>query len=177
MGRQTKSETETERVVEGLKQEIEKDILKQRSKLVLWQTRYCKPILTHDELLPIMENLGFIDNRREKITAFDGREIPWTEFRYHSASANSRAEPLRSKSRLIRIDNNDNDKPPPNPRLPRYFIDGLHLYTYIAFLDAINSYFGSLHGIGTFHIQWVLPRLIFVLNIFQLIGEIWFLPR
>ncbi|KAF8013260.1 hypothetical protein BT93_I1189 [Corymbia citriodora subsp. variegata] len=115
-------------------------------KLALWHTRTFKPIMTHDELEPIMATLGFVGLPP---SASAGGAVAWKEYAY-SASASGRrgggggggggggAAPPRPRAR---------------PRLPYPRIDGLHSYTYQAFVDGVNSYLEMCDISVLFHIR------------------------
>ncbi|XP_023554620.1 uncharacterized protein LOC111811813 [Cucurbita pepo subsp. pepo] len=102
-------------------------------KLALWLTKTFKPIMTHDELEPIMVTLGFIALE----PAVNGAGISWKSYKYSAADC-------RTKSV---------SPPPPIPRLPYPRIDGLHIYTYRAFLDAVNFYLEKFDISDLFHIR------------------------
>uniref|UniRef100_A0A803NIM0 Uncharacterized protein n=1 Tax=Cannabis sativa TaxID=3483 RepID=A0A803NIM0_CANSA len=92
-------------------------------KLALWHTRTFKPIMTHDELEPIMATLGFVG--LPPSTAAVGSGNIWKEY-------------VCSAGRWVA--NNNSAEPPPRPKLPYPKIDGLHIYTYRAFTEAVNFY-------------------------------------
>ncbi|XP_002868838.2 uncharacterized protein LOC9304910 [Arabidopsis lyrata subsp. lyrata] len=75
-------------------------------KLALWHTRTFKPVMTHEELEPIMSTMGFI----AQATGGGG----FKEYVF-----------LSSPTTTTR------------PRLPYPHIDGLHISTYQAFIDAL----------------------------------------
>ncbi|KAK9287182.1 hypothetical protein L1049_015593 [Liquidambar formosana] len=99
-------------------------------KLALWYTRQFKPIMTHEELDPIMATLGFVSSSPPKGGG-------WKEYVYSAGGwrRESTAEPL------------------PRPRLPYPRIDGLHIYTYRAFIDAVNFYLEMSDISDLFHIR------------------------
>lgn len=109
-------------------------------KLAMWYTRTFKPIMTHDELEPIMATLGFVGLPPTTTAAHGG---PWKEYvfsagqwRANSSSGSSVAEAQ------------------PRPRLPYPRIDGLHIYTYRAFIDAVNFYLEMCDFSDLFHIRY-----------------------
>ncbi|XP_038887596.1 uncharacterized protein LOC120077705 [Benincasa hispida] len=102
-------------------------------KLAVWFTKTFKPIMTHDELEPIMATLGFIALE----PAVNGAGISWKSYKYSAADC-------RTKSV---------SPSPPTPRLPYPRIDGLHIYTYRAFLDAVNFYLEKFDISDLFHIR------------------------
>ncbi|KAL6346715.1 hypothetical protein AAG906_002831 [Vitis piasezkii] len=90
-------------------------------KLALWFTRTFKPIITHDELVPIMDTLGFVALPHAGSPA-------WKEYVYVAGGCRYLL-PAETPLPL-----------PPRPRLPYPRIDGLHICTYRAFIDAVNFY-------------------------------------
>lgn len=105
-------------------------------KLALWYTRTFKPFVTHDELEPVMASLGFLP-LPSSIDAVRGGL--WKEYAF---SAEGRRRPSTTEQ-----------EPPPRPRLPYPRIDGLHIYTYTAFLDAVNFYLQMNDISNLFHIR------------------------
>ncbi|GAV81818.1 hypothetical protein CFOL_v3_25271 [Cephalotus follicularis] len=103
-------------------------------KLAIWYTKTFTPIMTHDELDPIMATLGFTG--LQPVTEKGGGK-PWKEYVYPAAAA----------SKL------DTSQALPRLRLPYPLIDGLHLYTYRAFLDALNFYLHTWDISHLFHIR------------------------
>lgn len=131
-------------------------------KLALWYTRYFKPIITHDELEPIMATLGFVGLPPTSTTA---TSIAWKEYIYT-------AESFWCKS----VSESD---PPPKPRLPYPRIDGLHIYTYRAFVDALCFYLDMSDISDIFHIRCALALCFVFLFLFFVswitnFYEIWF---
>ncbi|KAK2665755.1 hypothetical protein Ddye_004329 [Dipteronia dyeriana] len=100
-------------------------------KLALWHTRTFKPIMTHDELDSIMVTKGFLALRP---SAAAGNTFK--EYVYYAHNAKSPPPPSHPRIRL------------PYPR-----IDGLHIYTYRAFLDALNFYLDMNDISDLFHIR------------------------
>ncbi|KAF4373960.1 hypothetical protein CsatB_005115 [Cannabis sativa] len=105
-------------------------------KLALWHTRTFKPIMTHDELEPIMATLGFVG--LPPSTAAVGSGNIWKEY-------------VCSAGRWVA--NNNSAEPPPRPKLPYPKIDGLHIYTYRAFTEAVNFYLEMGNFSDLFHIR------------------------
>lgn len=132
-------------------------------KLGLWYTRTFKPFMTHEELEPIMASLGFvplpsyIDSSLNGAGA--GAGAVWRDYAYsacYSARGGGGGEWRRSIT-----DFPEQQRPPPRPRLPYPRIDGLHIYTYAAFLDALNFYLRMTDISDLFHIRY-LPFFCFV---------------
>lgn len=107
-------------------------------KLALWHTRTFKPILTHEELESILATKGFVVAAASASpSSSSGGFIKWVEYVYAAAAATTKSE----------------DVAPPKARLPESRIDGLHIYTYRAFIDAVNFYL-EMDDISTlFHIR------------------------
>ena len=114
-------------------------------KLALWFTRTFKPIVTHDELVPIMDTLGF--------EALPHAGSPaWKEYVYVA----------RGCRYLLPADT----QPPPRPRLPYPRIDGLHICTYRAFIDSVNFYLEMSNISDLFHIRYA-PFSLSLSSLFQ----------
>lgn len=92
-------------------------------KLALWHTKTFRPLLSHEELEPIMASLGFVG-----LPPKDN----WREYRF---------EGKVSTVNLVRL---------PYPR-----IDGLHVFTYRAFCDAVALHLGSGDIADHFHVRSV----------------------
>uniref|UniRef100_F6I0Q1 Uncharacterized protein n=2 Tax=Vitis vinifera TaxID=29760 RepID=F6I0Q1_VITVI len=103
-------------------------------KLALWFTRTFKPIITHDELVPIMDTLGFVALPHAGSPA-------WKEYVYVAGGCRYLL-PAETPLPL-----------PPRPRLPYPRIDGLHICTYRAFIDAVNFYLEMSNTSDLFHIR------------------------
>ncbi|KAJ4963376.1 hypothetical protein NE237_023315 [Protea cynaroides] len=102
-------------------------------KLALWNTRMFKPIMTHDELEPIMATLGFIG-----LTVSSTGGAAWKEYVYSAAGGCRDWSPTDTL---------------PRPRLPYPRIDGLHTCTYRAFVDAVSFYLGKREISDLFHVR------------------------
>ncbi|KAF5727100.1 hypothetical protein HS088_TW22G00787 [Tripterygium wilfordii] len=99
-------------------------------KLSLWETKTFKPIMSHDDLEPIILGLGFVGLPPSST-------VPaWKEYLYTARSTKSSSSSL-----------------PPRPRLPYPRVDGLHIYTYRAFLDALNFYLQIPDISDLFHVR------------------------
>ncbi|KAL5976911.1 hypothetical protein ACLOJK_021248 [Asimina triloba] len=99
-------------------------------KLALWHTKTFKPITTHEELEPIMATLGFA-------------ALPlagaWREYVFVGGGFGRNITP---------------PEPLPRPRLPFPRIDGLHLYTFRAFFDAVGFFLGKRDIADHFHVSF-----------------------
>lgn len=126
------------------------DLKRYRTKLLLWYTHDFKPLFTHKELEPIMEALGFVPlslPHNQAITKFRNVDVVWKEYEYVGASATTtRIGPFRCRPHFVV------KSPLPKPRLPYPRIDGLHLFTYKAFMDAVNFYLRRSYFSDLFHI-------------------------
>ncbi|KAF8406742.1 hypothetical protein HHK36_008834 [Tetracentron sinense] len=109
-------------------------------KLALWYTKTFKPIMTHDELDPIMATLGFVSLPPSVAVAVAAASSSssWKEYVF-SAGACRNPPPT---------------EPLPRPRLPYPRIDGLHICTYRAFLDAVCFYLDKNDISDLFHIRF-----------------------
>ncbi|KAF5443690.1 hypothetical protein F2P56_036226 [Juglans regia] len=105
-------------------------------KLALWLTRTFNPIMTHDDLEPLMATLGFV---ALPPSPPHPASTPWKE--YHFTAGGS----FWTSS--------DSADSPPKPRLPFPRIDGLHVNTYRAFLDAVNFYVNMPNISDLFHVR------------------------
>ncbi|KAL8129552.1 hypothetical protein V2J09_018707 [Rumex salicifolius] len=119
-----------------------------RRKLALWHTRTFKPIMIHDDLDPIMSNLGFVGLPPKPAPS----GVVWKEYFY--AAGGCRAFVGRLKW-LTSDPAAETDDPvlPPKLRLPYPRIDGLHIYTYRAFLDAVGFYLKKDDVSDLFHVR------------------------
>ncbi|XP_021292857.1 uncharacterized protein LOC110423068 [Herrania umbratica] len=117
-------------------------------KLALWFTKTFKPLMTHDELEPIMATMGFVG-----LPPVQGPSaVAWKEY-VHTASPGLS---WRSKSSYClgsMAGESPTTTPPPRPRLPYPRIDGLHIYTYRSFIDAVNFYLEMCDISELFHIR------------------------
>ncbi|KAE8670073.1 cellulose synthase-like protein D4-like [Hibiscus syriacus] len=118
-------------------------------KLALWYTKTFKPLMTHDELDPIMATMGFVG-----LPPIQGSSsaVAWKEYVYMAASPGGS---WRSKSSTCfgATPGGGGCEQPPRPRLPYPRIDGLHIYTYRAFLDAVNFYLDMCDISELFHVR------------------------
>ncbi|GMI83796.1 hypothetical protein like AT4G38213 [Hibiscus trionum] len=115
-------------------------------KLALWKTTTFKPLMTHDELEPVMATMGFVG-----LPPYQGSSggLAWKEYVYHAARRPKSLSSSRSTT----------DEPPSaatelrRPKLPFPRIDGVHIYTYRAFLDAVNFHIQMWNISDVFHIR------------------------
>ncbi|XP_022762433.1 uncharacterized protein LOC111308375 [Durio zibethinus] len=117
-------------------------------KLALWYTKTFKPLMTHDELEPIMATMGFVGLPPDQGSS----PLLWKEYVY---AASLPVVSWRSKSSSC-LGSTAGELPttdPPRPKLPYPRIDGLHIYTYRAFLDALNFYLEKCDISELFHIR------------------------
>ncbi|KAI5592814.1 hypothetical protein BDE02_04G178100 [Populus trichocarpa] len=107
-------------------------------KLALWHTRTFNPIMTHEELEPLMTTMGFVGLPPSSSSL-------WKEYAYM-------AKP--PKYYKYCYDHSEEQSPvPPRPKLPYPKIDGLHLYTYQAFIDSVNLYLEMSNISDLFHVR------------------------
>ncbi|XP_004292315.1 PREDICTED: uncharacterized protein LOC101313279 [Fragaria vesca subsp. vesca] len=109
-------------------------------KLALWYTRTFKPIMTHDELEPIMATLGFVG--RPAAATVPNSAVMWKEYVFCAAGGWRSKWGAANETPLL-----------PRPRLPYPRIDGLHIYSYRAFLEAVNFYLEMCDISDLFHIR------------------------
>ncbi|XP_043713669.1 uncharacterized protein LOC122662165 [Telopea speciosissima] len=115
-------------------------------KLALWHTKTFKPIMTHDELEPIMATLGFIGLPVSSLSISSSSSSSptnagggaWKEYVFSAAGGCRNRSPTEAL---------------PRPRLPYPRIDGLHTCTYRAFIDAIAFYLGKSDISDLFHVR------------------------
>ncbi|GMJ06762.1 hypothetical protein like AT4G38213 [Hibiscus trionum] len=112
-------------------------------KLALWYTKTFKPLMTHEELEPIMATMGFVGLPPDHGSS----AVAWKEYVYRAASPGFSSRWLKSSSCL------GSTAEPPRPKLPYPRIDGLHIYTYRAFLDAVNFYLEMCDISELFHVR------------------------
>jgi len=134
----------------GRGRELRMSIEEVAKKLSLWHTATFRPILTHDELEPILAAAGFVpappsqhQQQQECLPAAAGAAVAWREYAFLGCNANARRRP----------------GPGPRPRLPHPRLDGLHLKTYEAFLGAVEAYLGADRVSNLFHVRYAPPRL------------------
>ncbi|KAG6485650.1 hypothetical protein ZIOFF_054213 [Zingiber officinale] len=120
-------------------------------KLALWHTRTFRPIMTHDELEPLMAAAGFVplpicppplpEEQLQQPSA-----VTWREYasRLEAAARGGRGKGRRRGA---------GTGVGPRPRLPYPRIDGLHLTTYKAFFLALEFYLGPTLVPNLFHVR------------------------
>ncbi|GAB4838682.1 hypothetical protein Ancab_028227 [Ancistrocladus abbreviatus] len=124
-------------------------------KLALWDTRTFKPMITHEELEPIMATLGFVG--RPPKPAENG--VVWKQYVYSAAcgcrhsSCGGLSSGGLSAVVVHEVEKAKQQQPMPSPRFPYPRIDGLHVYTYRAFIDAVNFYLDGREISDMFHIR------------------------
>ncbi|XP_011000855.1 PREDICTED: uncharacterized protein LOC105108294 [Populus euphratica] len=109
-------------------------------KLALWHTRTFNPVMTHQELEPIMINMGFVGLPPSSPSASSS----WKVYAYMAKPPNYKHHYDDAKAQSVA---------PLRPKLPYPRIDGLHLYTYQAFIDAVNFYLEMSDISDLFHIR------------------------
>ncbi|XP_072980242.1 uncharacterized protein [Typha angustifolia] len=110
-------------------------------KLTLWHTRTFRPILTHDELEPIMASVGFVPLPVPESTS-PAPAVEWREYVFRAGV------PAAATARVAAVGGWV-----ARPRLPYPRIDGLHLMAYKAFLAALEVYLGPHLVPNLFHVR------------------------
>jgi hypothetical protein len=114
-------------------------------KLSLWHTATFRPILTHDDLEPILASVGFFPVRSAAASdpspsakggAAASTVVTWREYEYCNGAGKGKAKGWK-----------------PRPRLPLGRLDGLHLFTYEAFLISLEFYLGPHLVPNLFHVR------------------------
>ncbi|PKU75625.1 hypothetical protein MA16_Dca021402 [Dendrobium catenatum] len=119
-------------------------------KLALWHTPTFSPIMSHDDLEPILCSVGFISpanvpqpststnlNQPSSPSRSPPADVKWKEYAFPSSAA--------AVSGFF----------PPRPRLPFPMIWGLHLIAYKAFLSALECYIDPTDVSNLFHVRSV----------------------
>ncbi|OMP02160.1 hypothetical protein CCACVL1_02909 [Corchorus capsularis] len=105
--------------------------------------------MTHEELEPIMATMGFVGLPPVQGTS----STAWKEYVYTASPGVSWRSNKSSSYCLGSTAGEPPSTAPPRPRLPYPRIDGLHIYTYRAFLDAVNFYLEICDISELFHIR------------------------
>ena len=141
----------------GRGRELRMSIEEVAKKLSLWHTPTFRPILTHDELEPILGAAGFVplpapaprQQQQECLPpAGAAGAVAWREYAFLGCNANAAARRRPA-----------GPGPRPRPRLPYPRLDGLHLKTYEAFLGAVEAHLGADRVSNLFHVRYAPPRL------------------
>ncbi|XP_040382971.1 uncharacterized protein LOC107304748 [Oryza brachyantha] len=124
-------------------------------KLSLWHSATFRPILTHDELEPILSAAGFAalppaprpppehhHHHQHAGAGAAATPLPWREYAFVGVAAAGRRNAAAAAGWLG-----------PRPRLPYPRVDALHLRTYQAFLGAVEFYLGALPVAALFHVR------------------------
>ncbi|XP_042445889.1 uncharacterized protein LOC122030910 [Zingiber officinale] len=116
-------------------------------KLALWHTRTFRPIMTHDELEPLLAAAGFVPLPLPPPPPDGQKQAPavvWREYasRLEAAAEGGGRGKRRRHAAVV-----------PRPRLPHPRIDGLHLMTYKAFFLALEFYLGPTLVPNLFHVR------------------------
>ncbi|KAL0919409.1 hypothetical protein M5K25_011501 [Dendrobium thyrsiflorum] len=106
-------------------------------KLALWHTTTFRPIITHDDLEPIMASVGFVSLSNEDPAA----ALQWKEYCFGPPPPTSISSAAFSGDLK------------PRPRLPFPRIDGLHLLVYKAFLCVLEQYISPAEVHNLFHVS------------------------
>ncbi|KAG6761944.1 hypothetical protein POTOM_035185 [Populus tomentosa] len=109
-------------------------------KLALWHTRTFNPVMTHEELEPIMITMGFVGLPPSPTSSSSS----WKVYAYMAKPPNHKYHYDHAEEQSLA---------PLRPKLPYPKIDGLHLYTYQAFIDAVNFYLEMSDISDLFHIR------------------------
>ncbi|KAL0915952.1 hypothetical protein M5K25_013423 [Dendrobium thyrsiflorum] len=119
-------------------------------KLALWHTPTFSPLMSHDDLEPILYSVGFISspanvpqpsttlNQPTSPSKSPPADVRWKEYAFPSTAAAAAAV-----SGFL----------PPRPRLPFPMIWGLHLIAYKAFLSALECYIDPNDVSNLFHVR------------------------
>ncbi|PIA25022.1 hypothetical protein AQUCO_13300016v1 [Aquilegia coerulea] len=138
------------------------------TKLALWHTKTFKPIMTHDELEPIMSTLGFIGLSPTINNGTNGNGSTWKEYVFTGGVSDHHHKHFLASFMSSDDDDDEKKKKKNNSsgeetvlenngsnklRLPYPRIDGLHLYTYHAFCDSLAFYIGERELSDHFHVR------------------------
>ncbi|KAG8087951.1 hypothetical protein GUJ93_ZPchr0010g7646 [Zizania palustris] len=114
-------------------------------KLSLWHSTTFRPILTHDELEPILAAAGFVSLPPQALRDQQQQQsgvapVAWREYAFLGVSSTGGGNAVTGWQG-------------PRPRLPCPRIDALHLRTYQAFLGAVEFYLGAIRVASLFHVR------------------------
>ncbi|KAM0852700.1 hypothetical protein ACQ4PT_051579 [Festuca glaucescens] len=118
-------------------------------KLSLWHTATFRPIMTHDDLDPILADAGFValpmptdphpplqqDQQQAQV-------VRWREYAFLGCGAGAGG----GSNAVVGWTG-------PRPRLPYPRVDALHIRTYQAFLGAVEVYLGAARVPNLFHVR------------------------
>ena len=119
-------------------------------KLTLWHTDTFRPIMTHDDLEPILADAGFValPLPPDPPTPQD-QQVRWREYAFLGSGGGGSNAVVGWLG--------------PRPRLPYPRVDALHIRTYQAFLGAVEVYLGAARVPNLFHVRFVPLSPFFVL--------------
>ena len=116
-------------------------------KLSLWHTDTFRPIMTHDDLEPILADAGFVALPLPPEPQ-DQQQVRWREYAFLGCGAGGGSNAVVGWLG-------------PRPRLPYPRVDALHIRTYQAFLGAVEVYLGAARVPNLFHVRFVPLSLCF----------------
>ncbi|KAJ6795994.1 uncharacterized protein M6B38_204385 [Iris pallida] len=127
-------------------------------KLTLWHTPTFRPLYTHDDLDPIMAAAGFLPLPPVSPGTGGGGRVAWREYQFGGRSGGAGKTSGRRRQQQHhrhhkRKEEEECPCPCPRPRLPYPRIDGLHLFAYEAFFDALDYYLGPHRVPDLFHVR------------------------
>lgn len=136
------------RPVERNSRDIRLTVQEAAKKLALWHTATFRPIMTHDDLDPILADAGFValpmppdpHPPLQDQPQPQQQQVPvrWREYAFLGSGAGSNAVVGWTG---------------PRPRLPYPRVDALHIRTYQAFLGAVEVYLGAARVPNLFHVR------------------------
>ncbi|CAM0911982.1 unnamed protein product [Alopecurus aequalis] len=110
-------------------------------KLSLWHTDTFRPIMTHDDLEPILADAGFValPLPPEPPLQDQQQQVRWKEYAFLGCGGGGSNAVVGWLG--------------PRPRLPYPRVDALHIRTYQAFLGAVEVYLGAARVPNLFHVR------------------------
>jgi hypothetical protein len=143
------------RPAERSSRDIRLTVQEAAKKLSLWHTATFRPIMTHDDLEPILADAGFValpmppdpppqDQQPQQVQA-----VRWREYAFLGSGGGA-----GGSNAVVGWMG-------PRPRLPYPRVDALHIRTYQAFLGAVEVYLGAARVPNLFHVRFV-PFLCFL---------------